>query len=62
MRLDPNTLASVRVIHVGRDPVGVAADAGMDTRTNRVVATIRVGHRPQGILVTRTAVWVTVRW
>jgi YVTN family beta-propeller protein len=30
-------------------------------RTNHVTATIRVGHRPQGIVVASGMVWVTVR-
>jgi YVTN family beta-propeller protein len=33
----------------------------IDPRTARVVATIQVGHRPQGVAVAGGAVWVTVR-
>ena len=41
------------------------ADAGavakIDPRTNHVTATIRVGHRPEGIVVAGGLVWVAVR-
>jgi DNA-binding beta-propeller fold protein YncE len=33
----------------------------IDPRTNRVTATIAVGHRAQGIAVAGGLVWVTVR-
>jgi YVTN family beta-propeller protein len=37
------------------------AVARIDPRTNRVTATIRVGHRPQGVVVAGGLVWVAVR-
>jgi YVTN family beta-propeller protein len=33
----------------------------IDEATQRVTATIEVGHRPQGIAVAGGSVWVTVR-
>jgi YVTN family beta-propeller protein len=35
--------------------------ARIDPGTNQVTATIRAGHRPQGIVVAGAMVWVTVR-
>jgi YVTN family beta-propeller protein len=71
-RLDPNTLASVRVIHVGRDPVAVAADAGtvwvansgdgsisrIDAHRNLLTKAISVGDDPAAIAVGAGSVWV----
>jgi YVTN family beta-propeller protein len=53
-------------VATGGGAVWVAmSDAGsvarIDPRTNRVTATIAVGHRPQGITVAGGLVWVTVR-
>ena len=74
-RLSLDAFRVVKTVGVGRDPVALAvgkddvwvADARdrtvmrIDARTGSVKATIRVGHRPQGIAVANGLVWVTVR-
>ena len=63
---EQRTSGTATVIAAGAGAIWVAlADAGavarIDPRTNKVTATIAVGHRPQGVAVADGLVWVTVR-
>jgi YVTN family beta-propeller protein len=73
-RLDPLNDVT-KSIPVGDGPIAVAFGEGavwtansvdgtvsrIDPATERVTATVRVGHSPQGIVVAHGMVWVTVR-
>lgn len=71
-RLNPETAALEATVLVGGDTVAVGPGSvwitdslggtisRVDPRTNRVVATIRVGNSPNGIAVGEGYVWVTV--
>jgi YVTN family beta-propeller protein len=74
-RLSFDSFRVVKTVGVGGDPVALAvgkddvwvANAGdgtvvrIDAPTGSVKATIRVGHRPQGVAIANGLVWVTVR-
>ncbi len=74
LRIRPRPLSVARLIPVGRGPVAVTVGAGavwtanasdgtvsrVDPATNEVI-TIRVGHRPQDVVVASGLVWVSVR-
>jgi YVTN family beta-propeller protein len=73
-RIDRLGLGTIKRIHTSRYPVGIAIGGGsvwvsnhlvgtvsrIDPKTNKVVATIKVGGNPAWIAVTRDRVWVTV--
>jgi YVTN family beta-propeller protein len=72
VRLDPETLARVRLVEAGDDPVAVASGIGavwvanngdgsvsrVDPRTNRVTKAISVGESPTALAVGQDSVWV----
>jgi YVTN family beta-propeller protein len=72
VRIDPETLARVRLVEAGDDPVAVASGLGavwvanngdgsvsrVDPRTNRVTKAISVGESPTALAVGQDSVWV----
>jgi YVTN family beta-propeller protein len=72
VRIDPETLARVRLVDVGDDPVAVASGLGavwvanygdgsvsrVDPRTNGVTKAISVGANPAALAVGKDSVWV----
>ncbi len=72
VRIDPETLARVRLVEAGDDPVAVASGLGavwvanngdgsvsrVDPRTDRVTKAISVGESPTALAVGLDSVWV----